>query len=143
MLSSTPTGHSWFSEPTTGFAPAWSALQEQRLSRSSHVGCFLQRGDRRDLNPYLLLHRQVCTNRVHHGHRVKAAPRVKQSRGLIDECDVSHRQRFVFRVHHDLVPSVQDDCLVIGMTHTSTDEHARVSSLSDPVQMPKFRLTAD
>ena len=25
-------------EPTTGFAPAWSGLQDRRLSQSSHVG---------------------------------------------------------------------------------------------------------
>ena len=35
MLSVTPPGRA---EPTTGFAPACSALRERRLSQSSHVG---------------------------------------------------------------------------------------------------------
>ena len=35
MLSITPSGHK---EPTTGFAPASTGLQDRRLSQSSHVG---------------------------------------------------------------------------------------------------------
>ncbi len=35
-------------EPTTGFAPAWSGLQDRRLSQSSHVG---NKQECKDLNP--------------------------------------------------------------------------------------------
>ena len=35
-------------EPTTGFAPAWSGLQDRRLSQSSHVG---DKQECKDLNP--------------------------------------------------------------------------------------------
>ena len=74
---------------------------------------------------------------------MKRLATVVESRGLIDECDVSHCKRFVFCVHQDLMPSVQDDRLVIRMTHTSSNEHAWVSSLSHPMQVTKFRLSAD
>ena len=84
MLSVTPSGQ----EPTTGFAPALSGLQDRRLSQSSHVGSEHERkesnpvrqvwklaalpgahsrklkGDRRELNLYLLLHRQTCLPRT-------------------------------------------------------------------------------
>ena len=74
---------------------------------------------------------------------MKRLTTVVESRGSIDECDVSHCKRFVFCVHHDLVPSVQDDRLVIRMTHTSSNEHTWVSSLSHPVEMTKFWLSAN
>ena len=86
MLSVTPSGHQ---EPTTGFAPASTGLQDRRLSQSSHVGKSKQeckesnpawrfwrplasqkhtpvvgKGDRRELNPHLLLHRQTCLPRT-------------------------------------------------------------------------------
>ena len=114
MLSATPPGHqgvaTWnrtrtktlgescavrytiaTQEPTTGFAPASTGLQDRRLSQSSHVGKSKQeckesnpawrfwrplasqkhtpvfklfKGDRRELNPYLLLHRQTCLPRT-------------------------------------------------------------------------------
>ena len=69
------------------------------------------------------------------------SPTVVGSRRLINECDVTHCKRFVFCVHHDLVPSVQNDRLVIRMTYSSTNEHTWVSSLSHPVQVTKFRST--
>ena len=74
---------------------------------------------------------------------MKRLATVVESRGLIDERDVSHCKRFVFCVHHDLVPSVQDDRLVIWMTHSSANEHTWVSSLSHPMQMTKFRSTTN
>ena len=45
MLSITPSGHK---EPTTGFAPASTGLQDRRLSQSSHVG---NKHERKESNP--------------------------------------------------------------------------------------------
>ena len=63
MLSVTPSGlvFELMKEPTTGFAPALSGLQDRRLSASSHVGI---QGVRRELNPHFLLHRQMCLPRT-------------------------------------------------------------------------------
>jgi len=81
---------------------------------------------------FSLLHRQVGTNRVDRGQRMKRRVNTGESGRLIDECDMLHRNRFGFPVHQDLVPSVKDDCLVIWMTHTPSNEHRWVSSLRQP-----------
>ena len=44
------------SEPTTGFAPAWSGLQDRRLSQSSHVG---NKQECKDSNPVARLWRPL------------------------------------------------------------------------------------
>ena len=115
------------------------AAFERTFRTHANDGCRVTEGNRTLTSCFT----GKCADRVHHGHRMKRLATVVESRGLIDECDVSHCNRFVFCVHHDLVPSVQDDRLVIRMTHSSSNEHAWVSSLCHPMQMTKFRLTAD
>ena len=48
MQSATPSGFKSHQEPTTGFAPASTCLQDRRLSQSSHVG---NKHEREESNP--------------------------------------------------------------------------------------------
>ena len=61
----------------------------------------------------------------------------------VNKRHVSHGHRLRFGVHQHLVPIVQDDRLVIGMPNLAADEHPRVASLDDPVQLSQLRLAAD
>ena len=74
---------------------------------------------------------------------LKNAPDRNPEHGSVDERDMSHRDRLGFSVHQDLVPSAQDNCLVIGMADTSANEHRWIAPLSDPVKVTKFRSTTD
>ena len=51
MQSATPSGQTTSQEPTTGFAPASTGLQDRRLSQSSHVGKHTQKHEREESNP--------------------------------------------------------------------------------------------
>lgn len=56
---------------------------------------------------------------------------------------MSHRHRLGFRVHQDLVLSVQRNRLMVGMTDASTNVHDRIAFLCNPRMMLDLWPLAD
>src|ERR1019366_6062501 len=60
--------------------------------------------------------------------------------GSIEEGHVLHRLRLTFRVHQDLMPSIQRDRGMVGMTDATLDVNAGIPTHGAPA--PTLRLRA-
>src|SRR6202171_5494817 len=84
---------------------------------------------------------------LHHRHHIERAgdrspgPPQKQSRALsVEERQVTHRRRLVLGVHYDLVPAIELDRLVVGVSDPTAAKNCGIAALGDPSQVGRLRL---